>query len=493
MWKKKVLCVDDEPMNLELLEAILEPAGYEVISIGAGNEALSILKHEEADLVLLDVMLPGIDGYEVCRRIKASAETASVPVIMITALSSSEEKIKSIEAGAEDFITKPFGTMEVLARIRKLIEIKEQGSKLVSLFGMLAGLAERGTTSSESLNSRKFDFFLEIDALIRGATAGWKRGTGGMLVGTLETGWIKHDLADPETVKARKRFSSERLSFLLEGQPRVLFSNNGESSSREADSASYAFAKEGIPSSDFICRAGNGICLVSYGLQKPVNDQDAIVLKAIAMQIMFLRSVASEIKETEKAFDYLVFTLARAAEANDEDTGVHILRVGKYAALLAGAIGMDTGFVESIRMQAQLHDVGKIHIPTEILRKPGLLSAEEFEIMKLHTISGARIIGVHERLGMASRIAHFHHEKWDGSGYPDGLKGEGIPLEARITTVADQYDALRNARTYKPAMSHEKACDIIVSGDGRSKPEHFDPAVLSAFIANGKVFEEMTA
>ena len=142
--KPKILCVDDEPMNLELLEAILMPEGYNVITAAGGSDALVKLKHGDVDLVLLDVMMPDMDGYAVCRLIKASPETSRVPVIMITALSSKEDRIKSIEAGAGDFITKPFEKTEVLTRIKKLLEIKEQNSKLISLFGIISGLTERG-------------------------------------------------------------------------------------------------------------------------------------------------------------------------------------------------------------------------------------------------------------------------------------------------------------------------------------------------------------
>src|ERR1035437_7547602 len=488
-YKPKILCVDDEPLNLKLLEAILEPEGYEVVSVKDGHEALVALKRELIDLVLLDVMMPGINGYETCRLIKASAETAHVPVIMITALSSKEDRIKSIEAGAEDFITKPFEKIEVLTRIKKLLEIKEQNSKIISLFGMLSGLAERGNRSAESLKKGGFSFFSEVDALIRGATAGRGRGPGGMLLGTEDLGWINYDMTDPEAFKAGKSFSGENFSFLLDGQSRVFYLNKGETASREVLSTADAFAKEGINAGNFICRAGGGLCVASYGFLKPLNDEDTVVLKAITMQIMFLRYVAFQIKETEKAYDYIVFTLARVAEANDEDTGLHVIRVGEYAALLAEKMGLEPRFVEMIRMQAQLHDVGKIHIPTAILRKPGVLKKKEFDIMKLHTAYGAKIIGSHDRLSMANKIASFHHEKWDGSGYPDGLKGVEIPLEARITAIADQYDALRNARAYKPAFSHEKTYEIIVKGDGRTKPEHFDPDALSVFISNAVDFE----
>jgi response regulator RpfG family c-di-GMP phosphodiesterase len=489
--KPKILCVDDEPMNLELLEAILAPAGYETLSVNDGHEALAVLKKTEVDLVLLDVMMPGMNGYDICRLIKASAETARVPVIMITALSSKEDRIKSIEAGAEDFITKPFETTEVLTRIRKLLEIKEQNGKIVSLFGMLAALTERGNRSAESLSNSRFNFFSEVDTLIRGTTAGQGRTPRGILLGTEETGWINYEMADIGTVTAGKNIPAGNLTFLLEGPARVLYVNEGESSSREADMATRAFALEGIKAGNFICRAGGGLCVASYDFLQEVNDQDVVVLKAMSMQIMFLRSFASEIKETEKAFDYLVFTLARAAEANDEDTGMHILRIGTYAALVAEKMGLGMEFIEKIKLHAQLHDVGKIHIPSEILRKPGALTPEEWEIMKLHTVYGAKIIGRHERLSMGNVIANYHHERWDGSGYPEGLKGNKIPLEARITSIADQYDALRNARVYKPAFSHEKAYEIIVKGDGRTMPGHFDPDVLSVFIANAQVFEEI--
>jgi HD-GYP domain-containing protein (c-di-GMP phosphodiesterase class II) len=140
-----------------------------------------------------------------------------------------------------------------------------------------------------------------------------------------------------------------------------------------------------------------------------------------------------------------------------------------------------------------MHDVGKIHTPPDILKKPGKLTPDEWEEIKKHTFYGKKIIGEHLRFGMAGNIALTHHERWDGTGYPQGLAGDQIPLEGRIVTIADQYDALRNERVYKPAFDHKTVYQIIVEGDGRTMPHHFDPEVFQAFKVMAGQFEETYA
>jgi HD-GYP domain-containing protein (c-di-GMP phosphodiesterase class II) len=204
-----------------------------------------------------------------------------------------------------------------------------------------------------------------------------------------------------------------------------------------------------------------------------------------------VKGLLEQVREAEDAFAYTLLALARAGEANDDDTGNHIQRVGEYCALLAAQVGMPEDFIKLIRTQSILHDAGKVYLSPVILKKPGGLTAEEFELMKQHPIDGAKIIGDHVRLTMAKSIALSHHERFDGSGYPYRLVGEQIPIEGRILNLADQYDALRNKRCYKPAYDHDTVFRIITEGDGRTTPQHFDPRVFDAFKAVHGRFAEV--
>ncbi|MBM3525569.1 MAG: HD domain-containing protein, partial [Alphaproteobacteria bacterium] len=204
------------------------------------------------------------------------------------------------------------------------------------------------------------------------------------------------------------------------------------------------------------------------------------------------RRIASLQRSTEDAFQLSVRLLARAAELHDEDTGNHILRVNEYSYWLARAIRMPREWCDEIRYSAALHDVGKMSVDAAVVKKRGKLEPEERAEMNRHPEYGWRILRDNPRLQMAAEIAHCHHERWDGSGYPRGLKGEGIPLSARIVQVADVYDALRSPRPYKPGFSHETAVRIILEGDDRIVPARdFDPRLLGVFAANHKAFDRI--
>jgi putative two-component system response regulator len=351
--KATVLIVDDAPENIALMSSLLRGTYRTKIAID-GEKALQIvLSDDSVDLILLDIMMPGIDGYEVCRRLKANPKSADIPVIFLTAKTDIEDEQKGFELGAVDFITKPVSPPVVTARVRTHLQLK---------------------------SARDF-------------------------------------LAD----------KSEYLE----------------------------------------------------------------------------REVARRTHEISIIQDVTMVAMGSLAETRDNETGNHIRRTQYYVKALAERLKDHPRFrdfltLETIQLlykSAPLHDIGKVGIPDSILLKPGKLTPEEFAIMRTHTTIGRNAIMAAEArldsptsfLRLARETAWSHHEKWDGTGYPQGLSGDDTLVSGRIMAVADVYDALISKRIYKPAFTHEKAVSIIKDGSGT----HFDPDIVDVFMAVSGQFKDI--
>jgi len=305
-----ILAVDDEASNLQLLRQILQD-DYRLRFAKDGPRALALAHAERPDLVLLDVMMPGMSGYEVCAALKADPATANIPVIFVSALSETDDELEGFAAGAVDYIAKPVSPPIVRARVRthlSLVRMEE--------------------------------------------------------------------------------------------------------------------------------------------------------LRATRLEIVQRLGLASEYK--------------------DNETGLHVIRMSHFARILGLAAGMTEAQADDLLHAAPMHDVGKIGIPDRILQKPGPLDPDEWKVMQSHALIGAEIIGEHAggMLALARNIALTHHEKWDGSGYPNKLAGEAIPLEGRICAIADVFDALTSVRPYKKAWTEPEAVAFLVEQKGR----HFDPALVDLFV-----------
>ena len=340
-----ILVVDDVPANLTLLAGMLKEKGHRVRPVPSGKLALKAVEHEPPDLILLDITMPEMDGFEVCRRLKQDTRFQEIPIIFISALTETLDKVTAFSSGGVDYVTKPFQFDEVEARVETHLKLHRYQSRLEEL-------------------------------------------------------------------------------------------------------------------------------------------------------------VKEQVKEISDSQVSTIFALSKLSESRDKATGKHLERVQIYCRMLAeklsreepyNSVIADT-FINNIFNASPLHDIGKVAIPDHVLLKPGRLAAEEFEIMKTHSLIGAATMeAVNEIyrnnafISMGISIARAHHERWDGTGYPNGLKEEEIPLAARIMAIADVYDALRSKRCYKGAFSREQSSGIIKEGSGTQ----FDPSLVKAFLEMEELFDRI--
>ena len=495
--KQRVLIVDDHPKNVKLLEAHLAQSGYETFAAYDGEQALLDVAQVGPDLILLDAMMPKLDGFEVCRRLKNAEATRLIPIIMVTALDQLDDKVRGIEAGADDFLTKPVNRQELLARTKALLKTKRLNDQVLSLQRALTQLIEI-TTFTERFAARQtlLNELSRRTAELTGAAC--------VAVTFIDEQGRHHIEAGHNLEGGEALFESAGRQVLLadllrHGAPFYLPAPDAAACARYDLAAGYA----GVP-----LKALSGSILGfihAFGLSENLQHDELHLLEVVAQRLSYelqLKDYNQQLEvaidqrtsDLKKALDDLrdlnetlvkaqsetIFRLAKAAEYRDEDTAEHLYRISGYARLIAECLHLPANDCENIALAAIMHDVGKIGTPDSILLKRGALTPEEYQKMKEHTLIGAKILGGSNStvLQMSEEIAINHHEKFDGSGYPHGLKGNDIPISARIVAVADVFDALTTERVYKRAFSVEEALTVLRENSGT----HFDPDVLGAFL-----------
>src|SRR3972149_1833049 len=391
-----ILAVDDQEFNLAIMEDSFVPLGYRVIKAKNGTEALAQIESARPDIVLLDIIMPDIDGYEVCRRVKENQKSKDIPVVMVTSLEGTEDLVKALESGADEFLTKPVNDIEIRARVKSLLKKKILNDQLKSAYmhinnltafaehklAELSSAAFRGDEAQKHLIERllriKPDDMASPTHILLGREVGH-----GMVEGVLysfENGEINMSQVSGRVEKSLgpvDKYHVEDIDF-IECNSQI---------SRRDECDSY-FGKEivnriGVVKNFILCDSKKTDSLVvAFNYGKEVTSHDADILRSFLLLFHVFSTISGQLEEVDGAFKYLVTALARAAEANAEETGNHIVRVNEYARLLAEDMGMPPDFVRDIGFFAQMHDVGKIHIHLGLLKKPGTLTEEGAKMVR---------------------------------------------------------------------------------------------------------------
>ncbi len=504
---RKVLVVDDNQTNLALIKVYLEQMGLEVYMAQEAHSGLEIAMEERPDLILLDIMMPVMDGIEMCKRLKADPRTVMIPVIFVTAKDQSQDKISGLKSGAVDYITKPFNPNELKTRINVILQMIELQEKLLDQANTdeLTGLAnrrhffkllEREILQSEIKGTNLTIIMIDVDHF-KSINDNYGH-LGGDAVLKQMANIIRENIY-PLDVAAR--YGGEEFVILMPSTPADIAYQAAEKLRRKIETCNWKISADHIKitASMGVTTMDNNILVSSYDLIKRADNalymakregrNRVVVWKGettidldtedSGQNIYKLKSQVSHLAEQLKMQALgTVTALAKTLEARDPFTANQAEHVQIYVNAIAEQMNLSHDQNEQICNAALLHDLGMIGIPDEILSKIGDLSQDERETIKQHPIIGAQILNPIGFFEKEVQIIRHHHENYDGTGYPDHLKAKKIPFGARVLAVAIAFDAMTSDRWHREALTRQQALDEIQKCSGKQ----FDPEIVSAFL-----------
>ncbi len=496
---EKVLVVDDNEMVCLLLDEVLGEVGYKVTTVQNGEDALDQFRREPFPLVLLDLVLPGISGNEVLRHIKQ--EYPKTDVVMITSHGSMETAIEALRLGATDYLTKPFDNLDaVTGLIRKAFAKRQRIDEKEWLYKKIIEKSHQLETAVKRLESineigQSLHSILDLKELLHYSVDLVSKELDAERVSLMllekDSNLLEIKAAqglDDQVVKLSRTKIGEGVAGWVVQKGEPLLSREGIELSNESPVDRRGYTNDTFVSTPLIISAPikgskEVIGVINASNKRcgeDFNADDLHFVATLASQIAIAIENALAVNRELKNTHYqAVVALAEALEAKDEVSGEHCNGMLRYAESMGQRMGLTSEEAEILRYAAVLHDIGKIGTPERILQKPASLLPEEFEVMKNHTRIGGDILKSLKFLEPVVPIIESHHEWYDGNGYPLGMAGEMIPIQARIVAVLDAFDAMTANRPYRKAMSQQEALGKLVVGAGTQ----FDPEVVRAFDA----------
>ena len=507
--KRSILVIDDDRRVLELLQISLTQNGFKVVTAGTGEEGLESVRREPPDLIILDLRLPRKTGFEVCAALKSSKETAHIPIIMVSASAEVDSRLQGLMHGADDYMTKPFSPKELLIKVRRIFERLERAEHLATKNKELESEVARNREdlvvrnkelrfqvySLETLMglTHQLNSSLDVEELLNTfilSVVGQLRVSSACLFMTDQR---EHpSRLEASTFKGIKEEQARSISFEYGGAfVRALLPTEGEEG-RPLRLADFDNDPSLGPAVGPLFAAG--FTVVSPVLMKSrltamlavgekvsgqeFHSADLEMLKSLSESAGIAIENARLFKDLQEAYVSTVRLLVSRIEEKDPYTHGHTERVAQYSVAIAKELGFAPEEVQRIQFGAFLHDIGKVHTQSEILHKPGALTEEEWMLVKAHPVRGAEMIrGVRFLERVADMVRH-HHERVDGRGYPDGLKGDQISIGAKIVNVADAFDAMTTDRPYRAGLTVDQAMGQLLEKAGTQ----FAAEIVQVFV-----------